>query len=226
MKNSTLKLVGLKILISGFLLLISTQFKSCKPDDPEEEWECDTCFFVLKPNIYLYPIEITKIRVNLSFPIGGKITASIPTYGSGWNVTVDTTGIINNNYEYLFYESVQPNVWQLSEGWTIKKSDLKDFFSYNMLNYGFNEKEIKDFLDFWIPKLIDFEYYVIYPQESNIIEKAIKLDFSLIPDDVLRLFYLIKGINGEPHNMIKVPNPNTQLNRTGFHVTEWGVILK
>jgi hypothetical protein len=225
MKKSTLKQLGLQILTIGFLLLLPTQFQSCKPDDPEE-WKCDTCLIVLKPNIYLYPIERTAISVNLNFPIGGKIITSIPTHGSGWNVTVDTNGLINNKYEYLFYESVQPNVWQLSEGWTVKKSDLQEFFTNDMSSHGFNGKEINDFLDYWMPKLLDFEYYVIYPQESSIIEKAIELDFSLIPDNVLRLFYLIEGTNKNLDKKIKAPNSNIKFNRTGFHVTEWGVILK
>jgi hypothetical protein len=225
MQKSTLKLFSLQISVYVFLLLIPTQFQSCKPDDPEE-WECDTCFVVFKPNIYLYPEERTTIRINLSFPIGGKIITSIPSHGSGWNVTVDTNGLINNKYEYLFYESVQPNVWQLSEGWTVKKSDLQEFFTNDMISHGFNSKEIKDFLDYWIPILLESDYYVIYPQESNIIEKAIKLDFSIIPDNVLRLFYLIEGTNGELNKKINAPNSNIQTYRTGFHVAEWGVILK
>jgi len=226
MKKSILKLIALQIIIGGLVLLISTPFQSCKPDEPEDEWECDTCFVTLKPNIYLYPTEKSQVSIHLSFPLGGKITASIPSHGNGWIVSIDTSGFINNKYEYLFYESVQPNVWQLTEGWTIKRSELKAFFTDNLLKYGFQGREIKDFMDYWIPRLIDFEYYEIYPQKSNIINTAIKLEIFKTPDNVLRLHYLIKGVSSDSNNKLITPIVNSKFNRSGFYVTEWGVILK
>jgi len=223
MRKSILNLVILQMIIGGLFLLIAVPFQGCKPDDHE----CDTCRAVVyKPNIYLYPTEKSKIRVNLNFPLGGKIIKSIPVYGNGWLIDVDTSGLINNNYEYLFYESVQPDIWQLNEGWTIKRSELKGFFTDNMLKHGFYGREIKDFLDYWIPRLIDFQYYEIYPQESDIIEKAIKLKVSKTPDSVLRLFYLIRGVNSDSNNNINLPSENPLFKRSGFCVTEWGVILK
>jgi hypothetical protein len=228
MKKNILYLIPLQLIIGGFFLLISTPFQSCKPDEPEDKWQCDTCLTVFKPNIYIYPTERSQISVNLSFPQGGKIITSIPNYGNGWIIDVDTSGIINNKYEYLFYESEQPNAWQLYDGWIIKRSELGAFFTNNMLKYGFNGHEIKDFTDFWIPRLDNSEYFEIYPQESNIIETVIKLDFSKTPENILRLFYVIKGVNNNNNNnnRINIPVVNNQFSRSGFHVSEWGVILK
>jgi hypothetical protein len=112
----------------------------------------------MKPNIYLHPKEKSRLNVNISFPLGGKITTSIPAHGNGWIVDVDTSGIINNKYDYLFYESLQPNVWQLNQGWVIQKSELRNFFTDNMLKHGFYGREVKDFLNYWIPRLTDFNY--------------------------------------------------------------------
>jgi len=232
MKNAILNLVRFQIIITGLFLLISIPFHSCEPDEDEDEDEVedenesDSLAPVRKPNIYLYPAERSRISVNLIFPIGGKIITSIPTYGNGWMVDVDTSGIINNKYEYLFYESVQPEVWQLTKGWVIKKSELKSFFTDNLFKYGFNSKEINDFIDYWIPRLIDSEYYEIYPQESSIIDIVIKLDISKTPDNILRLFYLIKGTNNPSNSKISTPSLYSHFNRNGFNVTEWGVILK
>jgi len=228
-KKSILSIIGFHSLIVGVLLLsVSIPFQSCEPDEPEDEneHECDTCIRVLKPNIYLYPTEKSQINIKLSFPMGGKIVTSIPAYVNGWTVNVNTSGIINDKYEYLFYESDQPDVWQLTEGWVINKSELTTFFTDNMLKHGFNEREIKDFLDYWIPRLTDLDYYEIYPQESNIIETAIKLEIYKNPDNVLRLFYLIKGVVSNSNNKISIPSETLQFNRSGFSVTEWGVILK
>lgn len=226
MKNTIPRLIPIPIIIGVLLLFSLIPFQSCEPDEPEDEYECDTCFYVMKPNIYIYPTEKSNMSVNLSFPLGGKITTSIPSYGKGWIVNVDTSGTIDNKFEYLFYESLQPNVWQLNEGWIINKSELRAFFTDNMIKHGFYGREVKDFLDYWIPRLTEFNYYEIYPQESNIIEIAIKLDISKNPDNVLRLFYLIKGVNSTSNNKINLPKEIPQFNRSGFFVTEWGVILK
>jgi hypothetical protein len=222
MKKTILNLVIIQIIVGALFLSLSLPFHSCEPD----ETTCDTCGpVVMKPNIYLYPAVRSQISVNLSFPLGGKIITSIPEYENGWNVDVDTSGIIDNKYEYLFYESKQPDVWQLSYGWVIKKSELEIFFKDNMLKHGFNGRETGDFLEYWIPRLTDFKYYEIYPQEMNIINKAITLEISKKPEEVLRLYYLIKGVNSDSDNRIKIPGDIIQFQRNGFHVTEWGVIL-
>ena len=129
-------------------------------------------------------------------------------------------------YNYLFYESIQPDVWQLNEGWIVKRSDLKDFFDENMSNSGFFGEEIQDFTDYWIPRLTDSEYYAIYPQNSMIIESVIALSFSKEPDNLLRLFYVVKGVNTMPGSKLTEPKIDKLFDREGFFVVEWGVILK
>lgn len=218
----------LQVIIGGLFLLGSISFHSCEPDcEPEEEKnECDTCIRVLKPNIYLYPTENTNLDVSISFPLGGKIITSIPDFKTGWKINVDTNGIINNKYDFLFYESEQPDVWQMDKGWIISKSELEWFFTENLTKYGFSGREIKDFTDYWIPRLKDYEFYEIYPQESDIINTVIKLEFSKSPDALLRLFYLIRGTDSDTNNKIIIPTDNFQFKRIGFCITEWGVILK
>jgi hypothetical protein len=212
MKKSILSVVFIQAIICGLLFLGSIPFHSCEPDcEPdEEENECDTCIRVLKPNIYLYPTENKILSVSLNFPSGGKVITSIPDYKEGWNITVDTNGIINNTYRYLFYESEQPDVWQTKEGWILNETDLEQFFSENLSKYGFCGREIKDFTDYWIPRLVNSAYYEIYPQESDIIETVIKLGISKTPDNILRLFYVIKGVNKDSNNKINIPIENFQ----------------
>lgn len=222
----TIKLFGLPILLFGFLIISTIPFQSCEPDDDDDNCEYDTCIVVYKPNIYIYPMETTQIKINLNFPLGGKVITSIPEYGTGWDVTVDTNGLIDNKYNYLFYESNQPDVWQLNEGWIVKRSDLKDFFDENMSNSGFFGEEIQDFTDYWMPRLTDSECYAIYPQNSMIIESVIALGFSKEPDNLLRLFYVVKGVNTMPSSKLTEPKIDKLFDREGFFVVEWGVILK
>lgn len=93
-----------------------------------------------------------------------------------------------------------------------------------MKEYGFNEREVKDFIEYWIPKLNKNSYYEIYPQTKNEIEKVIKLKFSTVPDSLLRVIYSIKGAETK-NGTLKEPVIE-RFERKGFTVTEWGVITK
>ena len=77
MKNTITRLISIPIIMGVLFLFSLIPFQSCEPDETEDEFECDTCFHVRKPNIYLYPTEKSTITVNLSFPMGGKVTTSI-----------------------------------------------------------------------------------------------------------------------------------------------------
>lgn len=208
-----------------FCLLFAMPFQSCEPeDDCDDETPCDTCNIVRKPNIYIYPDTHIQLSVTLDFPLGGEILTSLPEYGDGWNIIIDTNGLINNTYTYLFYESSQPDIWQYQQGWIVKMSDLASFFNTNMADYGFNAREIEDFVEYWIPRLDDFEYYSICPQTKKLIDNVITIDFSSQPDNLLRLFYVITGYHQIPD---KLPAPEIDgFSRDGYVVTEWGVILK
>jgi hypothetical protein len=198
------------------LLLISAfgSLQSCRPDESPD----------YKPNIYLYPLSKSQVDVKISFPSSGAVTTSIPAYKNGWNVTVDPTGLINNQYGFLFYESRQPNNWQMKKGWVIGQKELNAFFVSNLSSYGFNGKEIKDFTEYWLPRLKNSAFYRIYPQENEIVDKIIHLTVTPKPDHLLRLHYVIKETN-ESTNNLALPQTPPKFNRQGFAVTEWGVIL-
>ena len=78
------------------LLTQSCEKKTIEP-------ECDTCVVLYKPNIYLFPLENIHLDVKLEFPIGGEVIKSEPLYNNGWSIYIDTTGLIDNKYEFLFY---------------------------------------------------------------------------------------------------------------------------
>lgn len=176
-----------------------------------------------KPNVYIYPLCQLSLCVTISFPMGGNIIESIPEYTDGWRVNVDTTGRIDNQYNYLFYESKQPDIFQYNKGWCIAQADLKSFFEKNMALYNFSAPEIKDFVDYWIPLLYDTDYYCIYPQTNEIIDKIIQLDFSIQPNNLYRLFYGIIGVD----RYSEIIEPDIKpFKRSGFYVIEWGVFRK
>ena len=210
-----LKTIGIQNALFTCLLL-SIPLLSCEPDENRED-------MVYKPNIYIYPEEETQLDVILSFPMGGEVITSIPEYVNGWSVTIDENGIIDDLYSYLFYESIQPDIWQKSYGWLIEKNELESFFRMNMAEFGFYGQEIDDFIDYWIHRLNDHSFYAIYPQTIEIINDVIRIDFSHQPDNLLRLFYAIVG-HDRMINNLQEPEIDS-FNRDGFFVTEWGVIL-
>lgn len=180
-------------------------------------------YMVEKPNIYLYPAENIDLCIDLEFPQDGRIVESVPDYLDGWCVSVDPSGKIDNAYDFLFYESVQPDVWQYDKGWCVKRESLKTFFESNMANCNFSEKEINDFTDYWIPLLKEYEYYSVFPQFTGRIDQVIHLNFSVQPDNVFRLFYGLQGAS----EYKDLPEPQIEkINRNGFAVVEWGVFMK
>ena len=177
-----------------------------------------------KPNIYLYPEKTIELDVTLDFPIGGFVTTSIPQYGTGWNVTVESNGTIDGEYGYLFYESQNPDVFQYSKGWTVKNEDLEKFFTNNMALYGFEGREIDDFIEWWIPRLKNDSCYDIFPQTTKEIDPVVKVNFSINPDSFQRLYYAIKEYDKCNDHLAK---PEIEpFERVGFSALEWGVVLR
>lgn len=215
----------MKYFFSFALCIVILSSVGCKKGTPVESEQQDTSnVIVRKPNIYIYPEVDNQIKIVLSFPLGGKVIQSIPEYNSGWNVFVTKDGVIDDYFTYLFYESRNPDRAQKENGWFIKKEELKSFFQINMGEAGFNQNEITDFIDYWIPILIDFNYYEIYPQYKKQMDKIVIINSSPEADNVFRLIYLIKGRNDSNLNL---PAPIVETaKREGFHIIEWGVIIK
>jgi hypothetical protein len=225
--------------IEGLLLVagIRSTVKFILSRPPE-----DSVLIIRKPNIYLYPTETIDVSVRLEFAEGCALTYSDPPYGDGWRVTVSPDGWMDNGIGYvvgevdgeevifdaprygcLFYEADAPDVWQTERGWLVDDGeDLGDFFSENLAAYGFEGREIKDFLDYWVPRLTA-GYYAVFPQLAADIEPLVGLNVYPEPDSVLRLFYYLVAdplMGGELAPPVIEP-----FERTGFTVVEWGVCL-
>jgi len=175
---------------------------------------------VYKPNIYLYPKKATKIKVSIK--PNGKITASIPPYKNGWSVLAHPDGTIEDTAGYLFYEA-DVFMHHSEKGWCIPMSGLVIFFKNTLKEYGFNDVEIKNFLDYWTQHLPKSSFYAIYPITGKPLEKICPLKIKPYPDKILRLWFVFT-----PLSEIKyLDAPKIQsFDRTGFVATEWGGIIK
>jgi len=173
-----------------------------------------------KPAIYLYPIEDSQISINVD--INGKMIADIPSYHDGWNVFVTKEGIIENQYDYLFYEAKLNEIDIPKTGWVIEYPELSQWFDLNLEKLGLNEKEKTQFKEYWLNELPKANYYEIKLLSKEFLNNNMNLIIEPKPDTEIRINFLFKPLK----ESYKLDNPEiTTPVRTGFTIVEWGGIL-
>jgi hypothetical protein len=175
-----------------------------------------------KPNIYLYSDRDLTAQVRLSPE--RAITVSDPVYqpGEGWMAEV-RNGSLNGAGDFLFYEAMVPDSgWQKDEGYVIHAVSRSDDMVFMLGQYGFNEKETVEFIDYWSSHLSGDMDYVFYPQETGAVDGVMPLSIIPEPDHVSRIWFY-----AEP--LVSAPEPVTgpeRIVREGFYVVEWGVMIR
>lgn len=171
---------------------------------------------VRKPAIYLYPTEDKIVSVKLY--VNGVIIKSTPNYKNEWRVFVTKDGIIENKYDYLFYEALLKNIILPREGWVVEYSALEKWFDENLIKLGLNEKEKDQFKEYWLRELPKSNYYEIKLLEDSFINKNMKLVINPKPNTLIRLHFYFKPLKEKIN--IKEPKVITP-ERNGFVVVEW-----
>lgn len=181
-----------------------------------------------KPVIYLYPKKPQKVRVKVE-PKGG-VTESIPDYDKGWTVFATSESELTDlnpkaargteTYPYLYWESKDNGEEiDMSEGFVVETKKLKSFFEEKLKILGLNDKEIADFVEYWIPELQGKKYVFITFHSQEKINKDAPLTISPKPDSVIRVYFDHKKLDKK----ISVKEQTlTTPERKGFTVVEWG----
>lgn len=175
---------------------------------------------VKKPAIYLYPTESSEIEVKID--VNGFITKTEPDYLMGWKVTAEPNGLIDNTYDYLFYEAQLTNLVLPDDGWIVEYSNLENWFDQNLPILGLNEKETSQFKGYWMKELEESDYYEIKILEKQFLDENMDLLIHPKPDTIIRLNFYFK-----PHSeIIEIEEPTIATpKRNGFTVVEWGGLL-
>jgi hypothetical protein len=174
-----------------------------------------------KPNIYLYSDRDLTAHVRLAPEYA--ITVSEPVYqpGKGWWAEI-RNGSLNGKGDFLFYEALGSDfAWQKQEGYVLRAAHREQDMAVMLGQYGFNEKETAEFIDYWASHLIEDMDFVFYPQETAAVNQDMPLTIRPIPDHVMRIWFY-----AEP--LVSVPEPvisPEKIVREGFYVVEWGVII-
>ncbi len=171
---------------------------------------------VEKPNIYLYPEKECNVTVKIT--PNGHITKSIPEYNNGWDVHVQPDGIINDKYNFLFYEA-KVDIIKSEKGWCVKSEKLIPFFKETLTKYNLSKAEIDDFIDYWSKRLTGSDYYLIHPFTNNKIEEICPIEISPAPEHMLRLWFIFSPTK----KYEKLLSPDIiPIKREGYFVVEWG----
>lgn len=180
---------------------------------------------VYKPNIYLYSDTVRSVTVAFDEP--ELLTASIPDYTGSWKVTVSADGTLTDasgeSYNYLFYESLtEPAIFQTEEGWHIPADTREEDLRAVLAELNFNEQETQDFLEFWVDMLEDGTDYIMYPQDTALVDTAMPITVTDEPESLERIWFAFTEDEGQ-----SVTEPTGyELIRggtdCGWYVIEWG----
>lgn len=175
-----------------------------------------------KPVVYLYPTEETEVAVK----VGANITVSEPEYGQGWKGLAKPSGEImvdGKSYHNLFWEGLGWGSYPIiKSGTIIKTADARATITSQLKSMSLNDREIADFLEFWMVKMPKNEYMRIswiYGEEMN---KLAPLQVTPKPDSVIRVFMDFVGLD----KSIEIKDQVLpKFERKGFTVVEWGGLL-
>jgi len=175
-----------------------------------------------KPAIYIYPEKAEKFRVSLLFKEGVNLVKSIPSYNAGWEIFVDVNGKIENKYDYLFYECLQPTNFKFQNGYCYSSEGIDSEIDQLLRKIGLNDIEIEDFIDYWSGRFNNYDYYKIYPIFNNEIDNYVELDIDPKPDSILRVWLYFEGCNN--YEELSKPTFN-QFKRNKITAVEWGGVM-
>ncbi|MFA6503703.1 MAG: hypothetical protein WCT54_01975, partial [Patescibacteria group bacterium] len=182
-----------------------------------------------KPVIYLYPKQNTIVSVAL--PKFINVTVSEPTYPSnGWKVLARPDGTLSmmptstnatTTYSSLYWEGTGVGYATPRDGFVVKDGQQKSFLLSTLPKYGLNATEIKEFMEFWLPKLKGAPYYRI-SFLTDAWSKAAPLYVTPAPQTSIRIFMDWQKLS----TPIKITAPRIVTPaRNGFTLVEWGGLL-
>lgn len=182
-------------------------------------------FTLRKPVIYCYPEQKTRIKIGLELK-GAELFYEYPKSTNGiWDITTFPNGDIadsqsDRKFSYIFWEATRKKPFEinLQNSHWVRKEDLETFFESELSLMWLNDKEINDFIIYWVPVMQKHKYYSIEFIDVQYTDTAI-LNISPKPDTLIRVFMVFKWSNSLIINNI----PKLEkVNRNWYTIVEWG----
>jgi hypothetical protein len=157
---------------------------------------------------YLYAIIIFLITCF------GSIRLLFPDRGERFNV-VSALGVSPR----LYYEGKEHNVTMKNDGFIVKGDETIKFLEDKLEILGLNEREINEFIIYWLPKLESNKYNYIRFETLEEIESYMPLEITPKPNTIIRVVMDYKPLN----EIIQIEEQKlTPQKRIGYSVIEWG----
>lgn len=162
------------------------------------------------------------------FKVGANIRESDPLYGTnGWNVVAYPSGEIYSEgvrYDYLFWDGTGKGIYPdyKDRGVIVKQNEIEKTLRTQITMLGLNEKETKDFTDFWLPLIPKSPYVRLTWLQTEDMNELAPLLVSPKPDTIIRIFLEFEGLS-KPKYLI--PQKLGSIPRKGFTLVEWGGLL-
>ena len=176
-----------------------------------------------KPIIYVYPKEPMSVAINVNIT-KGKFKVVYPRFNEGnnsWKIDANPNGDIkikNRIYPYLFYECDSYFEQDTNEGFIVDDKTAEEFLEEKLKILGLNDREMTDFITFWLPTLLDNKLSICSFQTQKFFDN-LELNVSPKPDTMIRIFLSIKKIDAP----IDIKEQKLEkVERKGYTVVEWG----
>lgn len=124
------------------------------------------------------------------------------------------------NLYALYYESKSLNNFVVSEeGFVVEGYNVASFLEEKLAILGLNDRELEEFIIYWLPRLENNKYNYIRFATMEEIDSNMPLVINPSPDNVIRVLMIYKNLDAPIIvNEQKLITPD----RFGFTVVEWG----
>jgi len=100
---------------------------------------------------------------------------------------------------------------------------VEEFLDEKLIELGLIKKEADEFIEFWLPKMQEKNFYFITFMPKESFDKLAPLNIIPRPDTVIRVFMDFEGLDEEiEFTEQEIATPE----RNGFTVVEWGGALR
>lgn len=139
-------------------------------------------------------------------------------------------------YPYIFWEGTKNNIsikenYENKIGWVVKRSELKDFLEKRLGELALNEREKKDFIDYWLdellsPKNLKYKAFHISFLQNEQVDDIYPM--SVQPEPVSRNRILMTVIKLSKARLADLKEESFKAQnlkpviRNGFTLVEWG----
>lgn len=191
------------------------------PSTKEGSSKKAVCGGLAKPILYLYPEEKTKVMVTFEHP--EYLETTYPKFTSKWIVEADTDGTLhdenNKNYYALYWDEKKVHTVSFDEGFYVEADDAIGFLEKKLSYIGLNDKEMNEFIMYWLPILEKNEKNLVYFELTEERESYNKINISPEPDSLLRVAIHIKKVDKK----VDIKKQSLKkFKRKGFVAVEWG----